>query len=113
MRLIDTDKIEYATDNESDCEMKFVTKEMIDSMPTVDVTQVVRCKYCRRHNEAGFCQHICQYTDDLDYCSNWWPTLPIMEGEKEDGGVAMRFLRFLLSVCGKCRATLAKRHRKE
>ena len=74
MRLIDAYKIEYATDNESDCEMKLVTKEMIDSMPTIEAEPVIRCMDCAYGTKCKSTQHrLCERSGDLllctDYCS--------------------------------------------
>ena len=46
MRLIDADELivmEYGG-------IKFVPKEFIDDAPTVDATEVIRCKYCKHRD---------------------------------------------------------------
>ena len=59
MRLIDADKLKTELDAwaRSICKSDVYCREdalyIIDSMPTIDAVQVVRCKDCKQYNTTG------------------------------------------------------------
>ena len=76
-RYIDANKIEYyrhdkiglGIDYSADepSYYDFAYKEQIDSIPTADVEEVVRCKDCKfKYTETCFAKH---ETADMDFCS--------------------------------------------
>lgn len=42
---------------------------LIDTEPTVDVVEVVRCKDCTHRKKNKFCLHNMRYEDDNGFCS--------------------------------------------
>lgn len=79
MRLIDADKLIriYFDDDEGNKTFEFVPSEFLDSAPTVDAVEVVRCKDCRHNNKSRIifgtmhrCSELNQIVSDDFFCAN-------------------------------------------
>lgn len=83
-RYIDADKLEYITwslynghdmkGNTLFVEREIVSKQIVDAMPTADVANIVRCKYCQ-HSEYDdyhgnyYCRKLRSWCNGEFYCA--------------------------------------------
>ena len=65
MRYIDADKLQEAYKEIHGGKRSL----LIDTEPTADVVEVVRCKNCKHRKKNTFCLHNMRYEDDNGFCS--------------------------------------------
>lgn len=71
-------------------EYAYAAEQLLDEIPTADVTPVVRCKDCK-HYDMGVCLKI--YSDGNVHSEAWQPRIPedfCSYGERKDCGDADR-----------------------
>ena len=57
--------------NEEKVPFNATINDILISMSRVGPESVIRCKYCKWHNESGHCCDTGQYTSDEDYCCDY------------------------------------------
>ena len=65
MRYIDADKLQEEFKESHGGKRSL----LIDTQPTADVVEVVRCKNCKHRKKNTFCLYNMRYEDDNGFCS--------------------------------------------
>lgn len=78
MRLIDADKLNLLL---GISDRDIYAKYMLDKMPTVDAVPVIRCKYCKYHEDEEIGMVYCPNVIGGWVGENWY----CADGEREGG----------------------------